>query len=114
MAKRGDELWMWLVLVFGAGCKRLWNCADGFVDAQKLCEAAKAHELTGMNDGERDRADRITFEDAQKLIETAENDGIQVVAYGDENYPEKLKELAAPPAVLDAAIPELGSSSALS
>ena len=100
MAKRGDELWMWLVLVFGAGSKRLWNCADGCVDAQKLCEAAKAHELTGMNDGERDRADRITFEDAQKLIETAENDGIQVVAYGDENYPERLKELAAPPAVL--------------
>lgn len=100
MEQREDVLWVWLTLVFGAGSKRLWSCAGETREAGELYEAVKAHSLGGMNDGERDRADRISLDDAVKLIAKAEEDGQQVIVCSDENYPERLRELAAPPAVL--------------
>lgn len=100
MEQRDDVLWVWLTLVFGAGSKRLWICAGDVRDARKLYESAKAHGLDGMNGDECGRADSISPEDARQLIAKAEADGQQVIVYSGEGYPERLRELAAPPAVL--------------
>lgn len=97
----GKEVyWLWLELVFGVGGKRLWVFADKESDPEELYERISAGEAEGLADSERKRAAENTLSQAQQLLDRAAELGQRVVSIDSVGYPERLRALDDPPAVL--------------
>lgn len=92
--------WLWLELVFGVGGRRLWEIADKDGDPEKLCEDICSGRAEGLNGNEQSKAKSISLQDARELIDRAAELGQKVVCLCDEDYPERLRTISDPPAVI--------------
>jgi DNA processing protein len=94
--------WLALVMTPSMGAKRIWKAMDRLGEAERLFEASLT-ELEGL--GLPAHSAQFCFEG--KAREAAENElarvieaGGQIVSPADEVYPERLREIYDPPAVL--------------
>lgn len=94
--------WLWIVNCIGFANSRIWKIMSEF---QTVTEAYEA-----LNDSEKRRklltaaeckaAERISPEQINEVISYCENRNIYILTFDDELYPERLKSIYNPPAVL--------------
>lgn len=96
------KYWIWLTLAIGynnAKQKRIYqnyNSIEGFynggIDEWRLCGIFTDKELTSLS--------KTTLSMAQSIIDECINHNYDIVCIDDVNYPDKLKNIYAPPCVL--------------
>ena len=97
----GDYLsWIKLSLVFGYGSKRLWKLYRHHDTAENFYYSLYYNEEKTATEQEKLSARNLPSELIDEVIETCISKGIGIYCYESEGYPERLKTLANPPAVL--------------
>lgn len=94
--------WLWTVNCLGCGNIRIWDIMDSFHSA---AEARAALEDRGrrrdfLSESERRAAERTSEEQINELIDYCESRNIYIMTFDDELYPERLRSIYNPPAVL--------------
>lgn len=95
-----ERLWLWVQMVFTPASKRIWSMSANYDDIEEFAQAVKNHEVSEITESEYERADSISFEDAEKILNECSEKGIKYYSYESEGYPVQLKEIANPPAML--------------
>ncbi|SFC73571.1 DNA-processing protein DprA [Ruminococcus albus] len=91
--------WLLLGMIFGTGGKRLWQVMEKTDDPAEMCERILSGKADFLSDSEKEKAERVSADEAERLIERAHELGQQVVCIGDENYPKRWYELEDAPAL---------------
>lgn len=93
--------WVWLQLCLGAD-KDFFPILNHFGSIENLYDAniIDCKECDALTDKVIDRMNRITLEDAQGVIDCCDENNWRVFSYEDDNYPEKLRNIDKPPAVI--------------
>lgn len=94
--------WLWLVNCLGCGNSRIWDVMTNFGTVSEAYAALsdKAQRNVHFTPNERKAAERTTENQIDELISYCENHNIYILTYDDEKYPERLKNIYNPPAVL--------------
>ena len=93
--------WLWLLLVFGAGSRKIWKLLEQYETPQKVRQVLQTEtDLPFIHEREQRSIRSITNEQIGKLIQNCAEKRIELVAYDDENYPESLRQIYNPPVVL--------------
>ncbi|SEK45546.1 DNA-processing protein DprA [Ruminococcus albus] len=85
--------WLLLGMVFGMGGKRLWQVMEKTDDPAEMCERILSGKADFLSDSEKEKAERVSIDEAERLIERAHELGQQVVCIGDADYPKRWYEL---------------------
>ncbi len=97
----GDYLsWIKLSLVFGYGSKRMLKMYRHHLSAENFFYELYYHEEKTATEQEMFAARNLPPETVDKILDTCKELGIKVYCYESEGYPERLRALANPPAVL--------------
>lgn len=95
------KYWIWLGMVFGGGCRRLWQLMNIFETAEEVCcEILSGSRLLNLTDGERKNINSYSLKNAEDLIAECSRMGIGIAAYSEKEYPNQLRYIADPPPVL--------------
>lgn len=95
------KYWIWLVMIFGTASKNLWKIMCAFETAEEAYyEMCSDSRLLNLTASERRNLKRVTLSDAENVISECESRGIKTVCYSSEKYPNQLKYIVDPPAVL--------------
>ncbi len=96
-----NKYWIWLTLVFGIGSRRIWQLVNMFDSPEAIYYALK-NGRSGIifNQREINNIKRNDISFAEHIIKVCELNNIGIVAYDSETYPEQLKNLSIPPAVI--------------
>ena len=101
LVRDGDYLsWIKLSLVFGYGSKRLIKMFRHHLNAENFFYSLYYHEEKTATEQEMLAARNLPSETIDKILETCDEMGINIYCYESEGYPERLRALANPPAVL--------------
>lgn len=94
--------WLWTVNCLGCGNVRIWNVMDNFSSAAEARETLEDREQRKglLTENERKSAERTSAEQINELIDYCESHNIYILTYDDKLYPERLKSIYNPPAVL--------------
>ncbi|MCM1328680.1 MAG: DNA-processing protein DprA [Ruminococcus sp.] len=94
--------WLWITNCLGCGNKRIWEVVSQFPTVSEAYGALNGGEARKslLTDRERKSADGITEEQIEELISYCEKGNIYILTYDDGKYPERLKSIFNPPAVL--------------
>ena len=91
--------WLLLGMIFGMGGKRLWQVMEKTDDPAEMFERILSGKADFLSDSEKEKAERVSANEAERLIERARELGQQVVCIGDEDYPKRWYELEDAPAL---------------
>lgn len=92
--------WIWLVKVFGAANPRLWQLGSRYESAEEYVYNLQSNMVSGLTDAEIDRIKKTSFTQAEEIIRLCNENNIGVYCYESEGYPNQLRKIAEPPAVL--------------
>ncbi|MBR6872228.1 MAG: DNA-processing protein DprA [Ruminococcus sp.] len=92
--------WLWLVMVFGPAEPRIWTLSREYDNAKEFYEALQEGEVSELTEDEQKRLDEVELEKAQEIIKRCEDDGIDVLCFDSNDYPDRLRTIYDPPAVL--------------
>ncbi|MDE6746888.1 MAG: DNA-processing protein DprA [Oscillospiraceae bacterium] len=94
--------WLWIVNCLGCGNIRIWEVMGSFKSAAEARAALEDRERRKLllTESERKSAERTTAEQLNELIGYCESHNIYILTFDDELYPERLKSIYNPPAVL--------------
>lgn len=92
--------WLWLVLIFGPANSQIWKLSKDYANVYDFVKALQNDRIDPANKSLKERMDKYSLDDVREMIEQCENAGINVYSYESEGYPEKLREIANPPAVI--------------
>ncbi len=100
----GEELvyWVWLSQCFPYGSGKIGRFLELSQDVEGLClggDAARA-EYPIFSDQDRKRMSKTSLDRARAILDLCRELDIRVLSWADEEYPQSLRELYAPPAVL--------------
>lgn len=90
--------WLWTVSCFGCGNNRIWDVIPEFQSVSEAEKMLPRSEL--LSDRERRNAARVHPQQIDEIISYCEKHGIYILTYDDELYPERLRCIYNPPAVL--------------
>lgn len=93
---------LWTVNCLGCGSIRIWEVMDNFSSAAEARAALEDREQRKalLTESEIRSAERTSAEQINELIDYCENHNIYILTYDDKLYPERLKSIYNPPAVL--------------
>lgn len=93
--------WIWLQKALGEGA-RIKEIVEDFGSAKALYESniLEWRMSPSLVPKQINRLQSVTLEDAQKIKDDCDKNGWQIITYEDEKYPNRLKEIINPPAVL--------------
>ena len=100
MSIKEQLLWLWAVMVFGAGNKRIWELSANYDGITDFASDLARLRITGMSDTEKKRVKEVSADDVKKVYEQVIGNGTKIYCYGSEGYPQALMQIADPPAVL--------------
>ena len=100
MDKERLLLWIRAVLIFTPSSKRIWEVSANYDDIVEFMTALDDHMVSGLNDKELQRIGKYSLKDAEIIKKRCEDLGINIYCYESEGYPDRLKRIANPPAVL--------------
>ena len=94
--------WLWIVNCLGCGNVRIWDIMHNFSSASQARAALEDREQRKglLTESERKSAERTSAEQIGQLIDYCESHSIYILTYDDELYPDRLKSIYNPPAVL--------------
>lgn len=109
--------WIWLQQCLGAGA-RFKEILEYFGSVEKLyntniIELRMSPVLTSK---QIDRISKYNINEADRIIAECEKNNWQIIAYDDREYPQRLREIANPPAVLyvDGVLPNIDDYAVIS
>lgn len=95
--------WLRLVNCIGCGNSRIWSVMADFEDISEaniaLTDKSQRHSST-FSTSEIAMAERTSSQQIDELISYCESHNIYILTYDDKHYPERLKTIYNPPAVL--------------
>ena len=97
------EHWVWLQNALGYGWPYVNELFSTYAGAEDVYNAARLNALKLPHKAKASVKSALLNSDltaAQKIITESENNGIKVITYADNNYPESLKNLPDAPLVL--------------
>ncbi len=100
MSIKEQLLWLWAVMVFGAGNKRIWELSANYEDITEFASDLARGRVSGMSDTEKKRVREVKPDDVKKVYTQVVESGTKIYCYGSEGYPQALTQIADPPAVL--------------
>ncbi len=102
MDSRNVYEWLWVVSCIGCGNSRIWQVVSDFSTISEAYEFLndKNKRASLLNAAECKNADRITAEQIDNLVSYCENKNIYIMTYDDELYPDRLRNIYNPPAVM--------------
>lgn len=92
--------WIWLMLVFGPANPRIWQLSKHYDSAENFVNSLMSNSVKDLTDREVGNIRKTQMSDAKKLLEYCNDKNINVYSYESEGYPEKLRVISNPPAVL--------------
>lgn len=94
--------WLRIVNCFGCGNSRIWEAVSGFGTVSEACSALDNADFRKkmLTEKERKADERTTPEQLNELVSYCEKHNIYILTFDDEAYPERLKNIYNPPAVL--------------
>ena len=99
-----DEMkyYIWLQLCLGQGSKTFLELLEKGLSPEYIYSMnfSERKQLGVFSKGEIERINKTPIEDAVKIIEQCNKSKIKLIKYGDDNYPETLKNICNPPIVL--------------
>ncbi len=98
--KSDPACWLWLVGVFGAANPRLWKLGQKFPTAEEYAYELRKGNFPDLNDAERRQIKNRSFSQSREILDHCRENNITVLCYDEEDYPRRLKNLSAPPALL--------------
>ena len=95
------KYWMWLSMVFGTGSRRIWEAMCLFTSAQEAYEMlSDGSVVLRLSEKKNEKLRSTELSDAEKALSECRQNGISVAGYSDELYPDQLRHLFNPPAIL--------------
>ncbi len=94
--------WVWLLQVFGAGSTKALRHLHEYESPREIYEAYCAGRLEGLTPHMLAEAEKFTLERADSLVHVCDSEGIRFVTIQDDDYPEILRGIHAPPYLLTA------------
>lgn len=93
-------LWMWLENIFGTANPRKWEVTARFSSIEECYDAFVHGDHYGLNEREISNIKRYDPGSSEKILEYCQKNGINIYCYESEDFPERLREIYDPPAVL--------------
>ena len=95
------KYWLWLQYALGAGAP-IKGVIDEFGSPQKLyiMNILEWRMSPSLSAKQIERLESTTLNDVEQIIYSCEQNGWKIIAYDDERYPQKLRNIPNPPAVL--------------
>ena len=95
-------IWVWLSLHFGEGSLLYKMLISHFKTEEAIyyCEDADLAGIKWLTDGQKSKLLDKNLAHTYEVLEWCQENGVDVITYGDEEYPERLKSLEDFPAVL--------------
>jgi DNA processing protein len=93
--------WLWLQMCLGEGAKFL-EILEDFGSVEKLYESniLEWRMSPALSRQQIERLTRCTLDDTKKIIDVCNKNQWSIITYDDPRYPERLREIVNPPAVL--------------
>lgn len=93
--------WIWMQLGIGAGAD-IAKILEYFKTPKKLYDSSVLEwaACDGINPTRLDNLTQSSLEESDRIISECESNGWDIVTFDDDRYPELLKEIPKPPAVL--------------
>ena len=92
---------LWLSEVLGPCSNKFLRLMERFVLPEEAYERRQTAEMGSLlSPGEYKRALTLTLSDSDKIIDYCEKAGTQIVCFGEQSYPERLRETTIPPVLL--------------
>lgn len=92
--------WVWLVMVFGPSNPRIWMLSREYESIEDFVDALLDNSTDRLSDDELASIQATPVEQADKVIAECERKSISIITYDDPDYPQRLREIYNPPAVL--------------
>lgn len=105
--------WIWLQKALGIGV-RFKEIIDEFGSIEKLYASnlLEWRMSSSLTSKQIESLQKYSLKDADKIVEGCAKNGWKIITYDDELYPDRLKEISNPPAVLyvDGDLPDLNDA----
>lgn len=93
--------WLWLTEIFGAGNERLWTAMKCFGEPDTAYwELCRNNHGLKLNQKELSNIKSVSLENCLKLIDVYNSRGFSVTGFSSPEYPDYLRNIYNPPAVL--------------
>ncbi len=94
--------WLRLISCLGCGSVRIWEVMSNFRSISEACSALSDRTVRSsfFNENELRNADRTSDEQVNELISYCESHNIYILTFDDELYPQRLRSIYNPPALL--------------
>lgn len=102
MSTQDIKYYIWITNLFGVGPEKARKLLEHFKGAKNVYEADRNEYLSveGITQSDAQKLSDKSLDLSNHIIETCEKDKIQIITIDDAKYPEKLKNIWAPPIVL--------------
>lgn len=94
--------YIYLVMVFGAGNELIWEiiarCKNSVEKAYKML--ISENRVFRFNSGYERAIATTHIEQSEEIIKYCDNNGIKIITYESEEYPERLRDIYNPPCIL--------------
>lgn len=93
--------WIWLQMCIGEG-SRFREIIEDFGSVKALYDAniIEWRMSTALTSKQIENLQKYSLDDTQKIINACRNNNWQIITYDDDLYPQRLREISNPPAVL--------------
>ena len=94
------DYWLWLTLAFGCSNSRKWPVISHYGSVREACEKVSSGDYSHVLPGDIRTVKSADIGQAAKLAKMCDDRGIGICVYSDGIFPQRLKEIYNPPAVL--------------
>jgi len=84
--------WIWLVMSLGVGNPIIWEYVNRHNTVEETCRYVQSHDTV--------KKKNVDVKSAKQLLVDSLKNGIRVVCYSDDEYPDSLRDIHNPPCVL--------------
>lgn len=95
------KYWVWLTMVFGVGNQRLWQVMSLYERASDAYNSMKnGYTKLRFSSSEAKNISSVSLMKADEFVQDSVKRGIELLCYSDDEYPQTLRHIFNPPAVL--------------
>lgn len=92
--------WLWLVMVFGVASRKILPFVNMHDSLKELYYVLHDPDCRLLSDKERQSVKRVPLEQAETVMAFCEKNGIGIITWDSDLYPESLRHIDNPPTVL--------------
>lgn len=94
--------WIWLADKFGIASKEFPSFADKFDDPYDVYRMTEEEigQIDGLSERMKDRLGNKAIDEAYSILKYCKKNKIDIIGYGDDRYPSRLKTIENPPVLL--------------